>query len=134
MIHRDIKPENLLLNGQGDVLLSDFGTSTGMSDMTTRHHQVRQTMCGTPEYMAPEMLHHQPYTENVDIWAVGVVAYELLVGQPPMRQRSGAWEEGENLVGDISAIARDFIGKVCVCMWYFPVIIATCFIMALTHY
>ena len=75
IIHRDIKPENLLLDGNNDVKVADFGWST-----VTGHK--RTTFCGTLDYLAPEML-GESYDERVDIWSLGVLMYELLVGKAP---------------------------------------------------
>lgn len=77
LIHRDIKPENILLNAHGDLLLSDFGSSTHI-----RANQ-RAVVAGTPQFLAPEMVRNEPYDQAVDLWSVGVLAYELLVGRPP---------------------------------------------------
>jgi len=64
--------------------------------------------------MAPEMLHHQPYNESVDLWAVGVLAYELLVGHPPKTNSTGAdANEGEDdFPVSVTETARDFIQRV----------------------
>ena len=77
IIHRDIKPENLLLNESGRILLADFGWSN-FSD-----GDVRKTFCGTPEYIAPEMLLKKGHDTRVDIWSVGVLMFELLAGYSP---------------------------------------------------
>jgi len=77
IIHRDIKPENLLLNDGGRILLADFGWSN-FSD-----GGVRKTFCGTPEYIAPEMLLKKGHDTRVDIWSVGVLMFELLSGYSP---------------------------------------------------
>jgi serine/threonine protein kinase len=77
VIHRDIKPENLLLNAKGELKLADFGGSVHAPPPF--HH--RKTICGTPEYLAPEVVCGRPYTSSVDIWALGVLCYELLAGE-----------------------------------------------------
>ena len=77
IIHRDIKPENLLLNEGGRILLADFGWSN-FSD-----GDVRKTFCGTPEYLAPEMLLKKGHDTKVDIWSVGILMFELLAGYSP---------------------------------------------------
>jgi len=77
LVHRDIKPENLLLSSSGDLVLADFGWSTQIGE------DGRITVCGTPEYLAPEMLQREIYTEKVDCWAAGVLLYELLCGRSP---------------------------------------------------
>lgn len=77
VIHRDIKPENLLLTIDGDIKLADFGWSVHIS--TTK----RNTMCGTLDYLPPEMVTGQKYDIYVDHWCLGILCYEFLVGNPP---------------------------------------------------
>eukprot|EP00494_Astrolonche_serrata_P006596 UN06620 len=78
IIHRDIKPENLLLDGDGKIRLSDFGWSVHAPGK-----QKRQTICGTVEYLPPEMIEKQPHKDEVDTWALGILTYEFLVGKSP---------------------------------------------------
>ncbi len=73
---RDIKPENLLLNSEGNLILADFGWSVNTNND-------RITVCGTPDYLPPEMLLLQPYNDTVDSWTCGVLCYEFLVGKAP---------------------------------------------------
>lgn len=75
IIHRDIKPENILFV-QGHLKIADFGWSN-LKD------KVRTTFCGTPEYLAPEMLMEKGHNEKLDVWTLGVLLYEILVGEPP---------------------------------------------------
>lgn len=77
VIHRDIKPENLLLGHGGELKIADFGWSVHEPTST------RTTLCGTLDYLSPEMVQGQPHTKNVDLWSLGVLAYELLVGRAP---------------------------------------------------
>ena len=72
IIHRDIKPENILLGLQGEVKLADFGWSVRTPSKR------RETMCGTLDYLPPEMIEQKEYTFKVDNWTVGVLCYELL--------------------------------------------------------
>lgn len=81
VIHRDIKPENLLLTLTGDVLLADFGWSVHAPSSR------RKTMCGTLDYLPPEMIDGKMYNEYVDHWCLGVLCYEFLVGKPPFESK-----------------------------------------------
>jgi aurora kinase len=78
IIHRDIKPENILIDDQMRAKLSDFGWSTYL-----RGNFKRTTICGTPLYLAPEIIDNIGHDEKVDIWCVGVLMFELLTGKAP---------------------------------------------------
>lgn len=77
VIHRDIKPENLLIGAQGEIKIADFGWSVHAP--TSR----RNTLCGTLDYLPPEMVEGREHDEMVDVWSLGVLLYEFLVGTPP---------------------------------------------------
>lgn len=77
VIHRDIKPENLLLGHKGDLKIADFGWSVH------EPNSMRTTLCGTLDYLPPEMVQGKPHTKNVDLWSLGVLCYELIVGRAP---------------------------------------------------
>ena len=72
---RDLKPENILLDATGHVALCDFG----LSKPDLRSDELTNTFCGTPEYIAPELLENQGYTKTVDWWTLGVLLYEMMV-------------------------------------------------------
>jgi len=79
IIYRDLKPENILIANDGHIRLTDFGLcKEGIQANTTT-----STFCGTPEYLAPEILLKKPYTRAVDWWCLGSVIYEMLFGLPP---------------------------------------------------
>ena len=78
IIHRDIKPENILLDGNNSVKLADFGWSNFFNG-----DRRRLTYCGTPEYLAPEMIKQCGHDKSLDIWNIGVLMFELLTGSPP---------------------------------------------------
>lgn len=77
VIHRDIKPENLLVSLKGDLKIADFGWSVHAPSSR------RSTLCGTLDYLPPEMVEEKKHDENVDLWSLGVLCYEFLVGSPP---------------------------------------------------
>ncbi|KAK1286479.1 Serine/threonine-protein kinase Aurora-1 [Acorus calamus] len=80
VIHRDIKPENLLIGLQGDIKIADFGWSVHTYDR-------RRTMCGTLDYLPPEMVENTEHDAGVDIWSLGVLCYEFLYGVPPFEAK-----------------------------------------------
>ncbi|GAB0201252.1 aurora kinase B-like [Grus japonensis] len=84
VIHRDIKPENLLLGLKGELKIADFGWSVHAPSLR------RRTLCGTLDYLPPEMVEGQPHDEKVDLWCLGVLCYELLAGHPPFESPSHA--------------------------------------------
>lgn len=78
IIYRDMKPENILLTSEGHVVITDFGLSKEIDPEEGTH-----TFCGTPEYLAPEILKGQGHSFGVDWWSLGTLIYEMLTGLPP---------------------------------------------------
>lgn len=91
IVHRDLKPENLLFMDKTDnarLMITDFG----LSKVLTSGNDVLMTACGTPGYVAPEVLEQIGHGKPVDIWSVGVIAYTLLCGYTPF------WGEGKQSI------------------------------------
>ena len=113
IIHRDIKPENVLMDDDYKVKLTDFGWSNYLND-----EEKRNTICGTPIYLAPEMINKKGHDEKVDIWCIGVLLFELTTGKIPfqgnnidvlkynIRNMRIAWPS------DIDTEAKDLISKI----------------------
>lgn len=78
---RDIKPENLLIGDDDELRMSDFGWSVHSP------HNRRDTICGTLDYLPPEMIEHEGHGLNADLWCLGVLCYEFLIGYPPFEGR-----------------------------------------------
>ena len=83
IIHRDIKPQNVLISASGIIKICDFGFARAIDNKT-----MITSIKGTPLYMAPELLKEYPYNKKADLWSLGVILYELYVGQPPFYTNS----------------------------------------------
>lgn len=117
--HRDLKPENLLLLSEDDdseVKIADFGFAKRVFEPNSL-----KTQCGTPGYVAPEILEGTPYDERADMWSVGVILYILLGGYPPFIEktqrdlfrkiRKGEYEFHEEYWGTVSTDAKSLIAS-----------------------
>lgn len=114
VIHRDIKPENLLLGAKGEIKIADFGWSVHAPSSR------RTTLCGTLDYLSPEMVHGKTHNEKVDLWSLGVLCYEFIVGRPPFESKT--CEETYKKISKaiftfpehVSELARDLIKRLLV--------------------
>ena len=114
VIHRDIKPENLLLGMKGELKIADFGWSVHAPNSR------RKTLCGTLDYLPPEMVQGLDHDSAVDVWSLGVLCYEFLFGQPPFEAEGHSNTYKRILRVDlrfpaeipVSSGARDLIRKV----------------------
>jgi len=122
IVHRDLKPENLLLKRADDdleVALADFGLSKIVGAQ-----MMMQTACGTPSYVAPEVLNASGYGKEVDMWSIGVITYILLCGFPPFygdtvpeifeQIMEANFDYPEEYWGSVTKDAKDFINKLLV--------------------
>jgi serine/threonine protein kinase len=112
VIHRDIKPENLLVGHAGELKIADFGWSVHAPSSR------RTTLCGTLDYLPPEMIENRPHDENVDIWTLGILMFEFIVGVPPFEAETNT-ETYKRIANvelkfppHVSALARDLLTKI----------------------
>jgi aurora kinase len=111
VIHRDIKPENLLLGYRGEIKIADFGWSVHAPSSR------RNTLCGTLDYLPPEMIENKEHDHTVDIWSLGVLTYEFMCGHPPFEAEGHSETYRRILKVDlkfpphVSAEARDLVTR-----------------------
>ncbi|KAF7677265.1 putative spindle assembly checkpoint kinase like protein [Astathelohania contejeani] len=113
VIHRDLKPENILLGSDGQIKLADFGWSVCNVD------QNRYTFCGTVEYLAPEIIKNDRHDTTVDLWCLGILTYEFVVGRTPFEIPSRNYREAYSKIKNLdyaipsflSAKAANFISR-----------------------
>ncbi|TFK73195.1 kinase-like protein [Pluteus cervinus] len=112
VIHRDIKPENLLLGINGELKIGDFGWSVHAPGNR------RMTLCGTLDYLPPEMVEGKEHNEKVDYWALGVLTYEFLIGNPPFEDRNSVSNTYRRIAkvdlrfpSNVSAEVQDLISR-----------------------
>lgn len=114
IVYRDLKPENILLDAEGHVVLTDFGLC---KDGLRTDRDTTNTFCGTPEYLAPEVLRKESYDRCVDWWCLGAVLFEMIYGLPPFYSRDTAEMYDQILhkplrvKGNISLAARDILDR-----------------------
>lgn len=106
LIHRDIKPENILIDENFNVKICDFGWSCIVED-----GDVRSSICGTFEYMSPEIVYSGQHSQKVDIWCLGILLYEMLHGMPPYVASS--MEDIKQELGEKSIVINSNLGKGC---------------------
>jgi len=113
IIYRDLKPENLLIDKEGHLKITDFGFAKKITDRTW-------TLCGTPEYLAPEIIQSKGHNSSVDWWALGILIYEMLAGYPPFYAENPLGIYEKILAGkiewpkSIENVAKDLIRKLLV--------------------
>eukprot|EP00042_Codosiga_hollandica_P028233 m.146959 g.146959 ORF g.146959 m.146959 type:complete len:356 (-) comp52719_c0_seq2:108-1175(-) len=122
IVHRDLKPENLLFatkEPQSDILVTDFGLAKLIDDQVAL-----KTACGTPNYVAPEILLQKGYGKQVDVWSLGVILFILLCGYPPFYDENdavlfemimkGKFDFDDRYWHEVSADAKDIIRRILV--------------------
>ena len=114
VIYRDLKPENIMLTRSGHIKLIDFGLSKYL-----KTNQKAQTFAGTPEYLAPEMFLKKGHNKAVDLWSLGIIIFQMLIGRTPFKVckkninklKSQIIENRPDIPAELSHNARDLICK-----------------------
>jgi len=127
IVHRDLKTGNLFLDDQMNIKVGDFGLAALLVSGKDMEVKRRTTMCGTPNYLAPEILEKgKGHSEKVDLWAIGIISYTLAVGKAPfhagskeeiykkLKAREYSWPELSAITNDISADLRELVASLLV--------------------
>ena len=115
VVHRDLKPENLLIDKLGHLKLTDFGFAKNVTDKTW-------TMCGTPEYIAPEIIRGKGHGKGVDWWSLGVLIFEMLAGYVVFRGHSSHYglTGGSDTLHSMAKTTILSLKRSCVAKWRCP--------------
>ena len=104
LVHRDLKPENIVINHDGVLKLADFGWAVSVLEK-----KKRKTFCGTLDYLAPELVQKRRYSTSIDIWTLGVLAYELVRGQAPFTADDES--DTKKMIDEIEYVIPDTFSK-----------------------
>ena len=116
MLYRDLKPENIMIDANGHIKLTDFG----LSKIVKKTKEKAFTICGTPQYLAPEILTEEGYDGSIDWWSLGCVMYEMLTGNPAFKIPKGSYLNTDlykkkiNVPDYVSPEAKDLIKQLLV--------------------
>ncbi|KAK0039185.1 serine/threonine protein kinase [Biomphalaria pfeifferi] len=105
VIHRDIKPENLLLGCDDQLKIADFGWAVHNADKR------RMTFCGTMEYLAPEMVNNEMHNGSIDLWCLGILTYEFLIGKTPFESKNRNMREAYKKISSLKYSIPETVGS-----------------------